>query len=74
MVCQYGEWLKSIGGHPRSPSRMGSAKNQYPSNKDMTKVQNENGSSQVMLIADLVTNRANPTKVDLHAKGKDVRG
>ena len=72
-MCQYGDWLKSVGGRPRSPSRMGSAKNQYPSNKGTTEVQNENGSSQVRPAAELVHNEANPTDGDVHVKGKNVK-
>lgn len=70
VVCQYGEWLKSVGGQPRSPSTMGSAKNHHPSNEGLTEVQTENRSSQVRLAA-VVTNGANLTNGYTHAKGKD---
>lgn len=46
VVCQYGEWLKSAGGRPCSPSRMGSAKNQFPRNEDTNELQTENENSQ----------------------------
>ena len=64
-------WLKSAGGRSRSPLRMGLAKNHHPSNEDLIEVQTENRSSQVRLAAEDVSNGANPTDGDLHAKGKD---
>ena len=64
-------WLKSAGGRSRSPLRMGLAKNHHPSNEDLIEVQTENRRSQVRLAAEDVSNGANPTDGDLHAKGKD---
>ena len=69
--CQYGEWLKSASGRPRSPSRTGSAKNQNPSSDGTTEAQNVNGSSPVRPAAELVHNEVNPIEGDRHAKGKD---
>ena len=72
VVCPYREWLRSSGGRPHSPPRMGSARNQSPSSEGTAEAQNHMGNSLVKPAAEMAHKEENPIGGDVHAKGKDM--
>lgn len=71
MVCQYGEWLKSEGRQPHSPSRMGSNTNMHSTNVAKTEVQVGNANPKLSA-AKVENTKENPTEDNSHKFGKSV--
>lgn len=69
VVCQYGEWLKSSGGRPRSPVRGSSSLNKQPTSNVRTEFQVGNDNRE-RSVAEVENTKENPTEEDVSAFGK----
>ena len=72
VVCQYGEWLKSIGGRSRSPPRKSSTASSQTLNAKGSDAQGVIYSSETPMSENGST-KGNLTEKDIHALGKNIK-